>query len=710
MQARVRKRVEQHVRAMELQPDTPRGTKGLLIASVLGRPRPLIAHNQDYSQVMDFRTAMESVGTEPPPKDPKYSHDLFLLHLHLARYGPKERSYLPVVKLGRRFCYVDGRVAAGLTGVSYECVESNSGGGGGGGTPRRGRRGGRRRGQAASGDAAAATIAVQLALAGLPGRQLPDAAPSGTPAAGAAGGPGLPLHAAAVAAAEQSQAQARAVAAARKIICEAAPAAAAAASSQDTEPSSNRHRSLAELWGLTPGQLAAKGKAERRRKRQLLRRAARAATKEEQPELRRHERQLGRRAVHRTVQILSMETDGLSARLTITRPQDVRPHIQPLPLSSGTIADAATTAAHPAAYRSSSSAAAGRVAASPSSATAAAAAAAAAGRVAASPSSATAAAAVAAAAGRVAASPSSTTAVAAAAAAAGRVAVSPSSRPAFAGIDEGCVKLLVVAYSHDGKTPPHVIVVTRSWYYHEMRYRELTAYGKDWRRQQRSGILVAHQALSASGGLYNCDPAKWRAYLAVQRQYWPALLQESVISKQFAQRRMLLLSNKRSAQDRAANRVMRALTHGLPKERPLVIGVGSASFSPTAGGGALAAPNTAMREALSRVAQRERQATGRSVKIVPVWEHRTTLCCSTCGAETQGAWVRRNGVLRRSGRIRYCTECGTSRDRDVQGARNMLRIVEDEYDGRGRPLYLCRQEHLPKPPPMAPAVPRCILL
>eukprot|EP00198_Chlamydomonas_reinhardtii_P012589 XP_001701926.1 predicted protein [Chlamydomonas reinhardtii] len=33
----------------------------------------------------------------------------------------------------------------------------------------------------------------------------------------------------------------------------------------------------------------------------------------------------------------------------------------------------------------------------------------------------------------------------------------------------------------------------------------------------------------------------------------------------------------------------------------------------------------------------------------------------------------------------------------------MLRIVEDEYDGRGRPLYLCRQEHLPKPPPMAPA-------
>eukprot|EP00198_Chlamydomonas_reinhardtii_P004265 XP_001693601.1 predicted protein [Chlamydomonas reinhardtii] len=73
----------------------------------------------DYSQVMDFRTAMESVGTEPPPKDPKYSHDLFLLHLHLARYGPKERSYLPVSKLGRYFCYVDGKVAAGLTGVSF---------------------------------------------------------------------------------------------------------------------------------------------------------------------------------------------------------------------------------------------------------------------------------------------------------------------------------------------------------------------------------------------------------------------------------------------------------------------------------------------------------------------------------------------------------------------------------------------------------------
>ncbi|PNW74070.1 hypothetical protein CHLRE_13g584135v5 [Chlamydomonas reinhardtii] len=167
---------------------------------------------------MDFRTAMESVGTEPPPKDPKYSHDLFLLHLHLARYGPKERSYLPVSKLGRYFCYVDGKVAAGLTGVSCECVESDSGGGGGatGSCTRRRRRGGRRREQAASGDATAATIAVQRALAGLLGRQLPGAAaaaaaaaPAGAAAAGAAGAPGWPLHAAAVAAV-QPQAQARA--------------------------------------------------------------------------------------------------------------------------------------------------------------------------------------------------------------------------------------------------------------------------------------------------------------------------------------------------------------------------------------------------------------------------------------------------------------------------------------------------------------------
>eukprot|EP00198_Chlamydomonas_reinhardtii_P012590 XP_001701927.1 predicted protein [Chlamydomonas reinhardtii] len=33
----------------------------------------------------------------------------------------------------------------------------------------------------------------------------------------------------------------------------------------------------------------------------------------------------------------------------------------------------------------------------------------------------------------------------------------------------------------------------------------------------QAGAVV--HAQTTSGGLYNCDPAKWRAYLAVQRQY-----------------------------------------------------------------------------------------------------------------------------------------------------------------------------------------------
>ena len=84
-------------------------------------------------------------------------------------------------------------------------------------------------------------------------------------------------------------------------------------------------------------------------------------------------------------------------------------------------------------------------------------------------------------------------------------------------------------------------------------------------------------------------------------------------------------------------------------------------------------------------------------------EFRTTMCCCACGQVTTPPTVHRWRANRETGllvvqdgksrRLRRCTTCdhaGKLRDRDVQGARNILWITQALYYGLPRPEYLCR--------------------
>ena len=97
--------------------------------------------------------------------------------------------------------------------------------------------------------------------------------------------------------------------------------------------------------------------------------------------------------------------------------------------------------------------------------------------------------------------------------------------------------------------------------------------------------------------------------------------------------RMWLFRRKRGALDRVAASLIRAATCSGPVERPLVIGLGSAGFSPNSRG-QLSAPTTALHTALIRAIKLERGRGRRHVELHDIWEHRTLLCCCACGAVT----------------------------------------------------------------------------
>ena len=221
-------------------------------------------------------------------------------------------------------------------------------------------------------------------------------------------------------------------------------------------------------------------------------------------------------------------------------------------------------------------------------------------------------------------------------------------------------------------------------------------------RNSAQGVKQAVQALSA-GSLRSCVPSAYRAYLEAQRQHHGALVEEFVVDRSRAVWNMMTFRKKRACLDRAANRFIEAATKGQPKERKLVVGIGTGTFA-SGGKGEISMPTDKIIEAFKRAFDRVRR-TGREVRVFPIWEFRTTMCCCACGQETTPPVVRQTWKCRRTGetrtkdgpsrRLRQCTGCipGSSvrRDRDVQGARNMLWLVVAEYYGLPRPDYLDKQ-------------------
>jgi hypothetical protein len=284
--------------------------------------------------------------------------------------------------------------------------------------------------------------------------------------------------------------------------------------------------------------------------------------------------------------------------------------------------------------------------------------------------------------------------------------------PLFAALDEGRAKLFMAAISHRATKKPTSQAFTRGRYYHEMGFFARRKWEED-RMAASEPLRVALAHLSLSGGLKNCDPVIWQRYLHTEAIYRDLLDQEFVEDDKRPIWTMSIFRAKRRSLGGAVCRLFSATTtepvtgRAYPKDRPMVLSVGAARFAST-GRGELPAPTAELTRALMRAVKRERE-NGRKVVTMSLDEFRTTMCCCACGAVTQPARVKRRRRRRRgegedvpeevvetdvkSRRLRCCTSClptGKLRDRDVQGARNILWLSYAQYFGLERPLYMSR--------------------
>ena len=81
------------------------------------RLRPLAIHDDDWAMLYELRKTLgvkDDDVTWYPPSATAYTRRVLQLHLFLARYGVKERSYLPVVARGRAYSFMDTKVARSL--------------------------------------------------------------------------------------------------------------------------------------------------------------------------------------------------------------------------------------------------------------------------------------------------------------------------------------------------------------------------------------------------------------------------------------------------------------------------------------------------------------------------------------------------------------------------------------------------------------------
>ena len=101
-------------------------------------------------------------------------------------------------------------------------------------------------------------------------------------------------------------------------------------------------------------------------------------------------------------------------------------------------------------------------------------------------------------------------------------------------------------------------------------------------------------------------------------------------------------------------------------------------------------------KALTRAVLHHLRRKGQPYTLLKVDEFRTTMCCAACGYATQPA-VKSGGA--QSTRLRVCRVCGENthklceRDRDVQAARNILRLTYLQWHEEPRPEQF-RRRHL----------------
>ena len=273
--------------------------------------------------------------------------------------------------------------------------------------------------------------------------------------------------------------------------------------------------------------------------------------------------------------------------------------------------------------------------------------------------------------------------------------------PVMVAMDLGRAKLFAAAVSRRAVERPKTVVLTRRRYYFEMCHGRR----RRWEEVRMAAVPAARDAvmaLSLAGSINNSDSASWMAYLAAETAHRQVLDDEFVSNVDRARWRMVMHRGKRRCLDSCVQGLLRTALEGIPRDRPLVVGIGNAGFPSNGPRGELPAPTSELSKAMKRGMENAR-ATGRTVTALSLDEFRTTLCCCACGSRTVAptvAYRYRDRETRemvigngKSRRLRCCTTCsptGKLRDRDVQASRNILWLAMAEYYGCPRPEYLCR--------------------
>ena len=563
-----------------------------------GKLRPLVLHDDDWILLTDLRRTLGVSDEEPiypPPKLAPYSDEVLALHMFVVRHGASESAYMPVTRRGRKYCYLDTKIAQALFKKQLK----------------------RGRGE---------TQTTKKK------RRTTNAASSSTVETVEAG--------------EEDGHD-------RK------------GDAEDVYES----ESLGSLLGLTPEAFNAKRIRIRREITRKLSQAKRPGRRPSdfQRRLKKKRMRLGAGMMHPEAIVQSLETDGVGVRLCVKTPLDMREFIRPLPEIEE---NEAVTQPRKRMKRADWLAmmAAKREAA-------------------------------------------------AAKEKEEREALCEQRRrdnPVTMCQDRGRKKLMATAVSTNPLKKPETDMFTRSRFYSEMRYWRHQSWSVS--RAKKPFVAMALVEMSRAGGLRNCDPEIWDATLAAERFYEDILDEEFVESPDYSVWRMRMFRLKRASLDRATFKLLKRAMHGQPSGRGLVVGVGDGSFCST-GKGALSAPTNSLDRAMARSIQRFRdiqkhknkerkkknmpRLPERKVEFQVVQEYGSTMCCCACGQLTEPALVtirdQNTGEMttRRSRRLRLCTTCdptdGKRRDRDVQGARNLLWIMKLEYMGGDRPWYLTRK-------------------
>jgi hypothetical protein len=643
-------------------------TRDLLIDTMIARPCPLVADNDDYAMAMAFRKSVVVDLDAFMPKDAAWSKGVFLIHLFLSRFGVKERSYLPVASPGRHFTYVDSKIAAGLFPIAASKMRTFT----------------TQAQRAREANLFFASKRIDEASSSqecVSPTPLPDnvIVPKTLTAQQAAKAEELreKLKVKAIKATQKLEVKAAKVAekleakkgvvpkklTAAKLTALAAKEATIIATGPQLMPITP---TLGELMNMTPQAFNNRRKAliQQVRKSNKTKSMSKAFLNEKQrthfKKQAKHRRTVGCGKMDPMTRFDSFETDTVGLRLVLKTAMDLTKFILPITDNVKFIPQIKEpklmTRTHKISKKASQINAMNAELAQP---------------------------------------------------------YDPTLKYAIkAGVDEGRAKLFTGAILkkgnlHDGFLS---VTLTRKKYFAVIKLKIRQKWEKK-RRCETDGLQAAYAALSL-GSLHSCDPDSWSRYLAAEKSNRGVLRADYFSADKGRELwNMIAFRKKKACLDRAVGELFALAVKGEHICRPFVIGVGDAAFPPNGPRGEIAVPTSKLAAAYKRAIARERKK-GRRVVMFPISEMYTTMACCKCGAETTQPdvtkkWRNKNGELKtvygKSGRLRCCTTCtpiGKLRDRDVQAARNMFYATKALLCGEARPAHLCKAAH-PKKVPLA---------